>query len=97
MEYKRKLIQINNEVVILLHIFNKKFEHSLEDFELFDIDEVYDDYQSLYKESAKQFIEQFEKQECIAFIKALRDHCNEIIEKDNIKKLKMSKKYENQS
>lgn len=80
--YKRDFILINRNTAILLHIFSKDTNHSFEDIILSDHDNYEIDMFNTYKTSAEQFIKQFEGHDCIAFIKALRDECNKILNKD---------------
>jgi hypothetical protein len=81
-DYKRKFIQLRSDVLVLLHIFEKDSDHSFEDISLEDHEEVWKIDNTLYKESAKQFIDQLEGHWCIAFLEALRDECIERIELD---------------
>lgn len=81
-DYKRKFIQLRRDVLILLHIFEKDTDHSFEDMSLEDYEEVWKMDYALYKESAKQFIDQLEGHWCVAFLEALRDECIERIELD---------------
>ena len=81
-DYKRKFIQLRSDVLVLLHIFEKDSDHSFEDISLEDHEEVWKMDHTLYKESAKQFIDQLEGHWCVAFLEALRDECIERIELD---------------
>jgi hypothetical protein len=81
-DYKRKFIQLRSDVLVLLHIFEKDVDHSFEDMSLEDHEEVWKMDRTLYKESAKQFIDQLEGHWCVAFLEALRDECIERIELD---------------
>ena len=81
-DYKRKFIQLRSDVLVLLHIFEKDSYHSFEDISLEDNEEVWEMDHALYKESAKQFIDQLEGHWCVAFLEALRDECIERIELD---------------
>lgn len=81
-DYKRKFIQLRSDVLVLLHIFEKDADHAFEDINLEDHEEVWKIDRNLYKESAKQFIDQLEGHWCVAFLEALRDECIERIELD---------------
>ena len=81
-DYKRKFIQLRSDVLVLLHIFEKDSDHSFEDISLEDHEKVWEMDHTLYKESAKQFIDQLEGHWCVAFLEALRDECIERIELD---------------
>lgn len=81
-KYKRKFIQLNRNIVLLLHIFEKDVDQSWEDIDLEDNEEVWKMDYNLYKESAKQLIDQLEGHWCVAFLEALRDECIERIELD---------------
>ena len=94
-DYKRKFIQLRRDVLILLHIFEKDVDHSFEDMSLEDHKEVWKIDNTLYKESAKQFIDQLEGHWCIMFLEALRDECNKVIEEDKKRCEEIEKKYEN--
>lgn len=89
--YKREFIQISPRTAILMHIFEKE-DDDFEDMILCDHEEYHkQNYLTIYKESAEQFIKQFEGNECIAFIKCLRDKCNELINKHEQNKSKLCK------
>ena len=87
-KYDRKFIQLNRDIAMLIHLFEKDSNHSWEDIWLQDLTGIYEKDMLLYKEAAEQFINQLEGQWCIAFLEALRDECNKHIEdhKENIKK-----------
>ena len=81
--YKREFIQISPRTAILMHIFEKEGD-DFEDIILSDHEEYHkQNYLTIYKESAEQFIKQFEGNECLYFVKCLRDKCNEMLEKDD--------------
>lgn len=82
--YKRKLIQLDRNVAILIHIFEKDSDHSFEDVWLHDLTDVYEADLELFRESAKQLIDQLEGNWSRAFLEALRDECNARIEQDLI-------------
>ena len=75
--YKRKPIQITRNTFALLHMF----EYGPDHWEDIMLDEriCHKINKVDYKEAAQQFISQFEGNECLAFIDALRDECNKII------------------
>lgn len=80
--YKREFIQISPRTAILMHIF-KKEDDDFEDMILCDHEEYYNqNHLNIYKKSAEQFIKQFEGNECLYFVRCLRDKCNEMLEKD---------------
>lgn len=81
-KYTRKFIQLSRNVALLLHIFEKDVDHAWEDISLEDNEEVWKMDHNLYKESAKQLIDQLEGNWCVAFLEALRDECIERIELD---------------
>lgn len=85
-DYKRFPIQICDDTFILLHIYNRKGNHSFESAWLRDNQHYDKKAWSLYKDAADQFIKQLEGEECDAFIIALRDKCEEYLE-ENKKKL----------
>lgn len=80
--YDRKFIQLSRDMCMLIHLFEKDSNHSWEDVWLHDFEGVYEKDFLLYKESAKQFIDQLEGNCCRAFLEALRDECNYRIEED---------------
>lgn len=82
--YKRKLIQLDRNVAILIHIFEKDSDHSFEDVWLHDLTGVYETDLELFRGSAKQLIDQLEGNWCRAFLEALRDECDARIEQDLI-------------
>lgn len=81
-KYDRKFIQLSRNVAILIHIFDK--DHSWEDIWLRDFTGVCERDHFLYKEAAKQFIDQLEGHWCRAFLMALKEVCEERIEQDLI-------------
>lgn len=83
-KYDRKFIQINRNIAILIHIFEKDSEHSWEDIWLSDFTGIHEYDYNILRDSAKQFITQLEGNWCRAFLEALRDECNEQIEQDLI-------------
>lgn len=83
-KYKRKLIQTDRDIAILIHIFEKDSDHSFEDAWLHDLTGVYETDVELLRDSAKQLIDQLEGNWCRAFLEALRDECNTRIEQDLI-------------
>lgn len=92
-KYDRKFIQLNRDIAMLIHLFEKDSEHSWEDIWLHDFTGVYEKDHLLYKEAAKQFLDQLEGHWCIAFLEALRDECDKHIEEHREK----CKKYENKN
>lgn len=78
-EYRRYPIQISDETFILLHIYNRKDNHSFESAWLQDNQRYLDKQWSVYKDAADQLIKQFEGEECELFIKELRDRCDEYL------------------
>ena len=91
-KYDRKFIQLSRNIAILIHIFEKDKEHSWEDVWLRDYDGVAEHDFQLHREAAKQFISQLEGHWCIAFLEALRDECQELIEEDKRKCKEINKK-----
>lgn len=61
--YDRKLIKLNSDTAILLHIFN-------------------------YEDAARQFVKQFEGEECMAFVIALKNELERMIQEDEYKRNK---------
>lgn len=80
--YKRHLVQLREDTVLLLHIFKRDLDQDFESAWLDDNDEYYIQNYEVIKDSAKQLLRQLEGHYCTAFIEALRDECNEIIEHD---------------
>lgn len=79
-KYDRKFIQLSRDIGMLIHIFEKDSNHSWEDIWLHDFTGVYEKDHSLYKDAAKQLLDQLEGHYCIAFLKALRDECDKHIQ-----------------
>lgn len=79
-KYDRKFIQLSRNIGMLIHLFEKDSDHSWEDVWLQDFIGVYEKDHFLYREAAKQFIDQLEGHYCIAFLKALRDECDKHIQ-----------------
>lgn len=90
-KYKRDFILLNRTTAMLIHIFEKDIDRDLEDIILEDHEEYDKNMISTYKDSAKQLFKQFEGNECVAFIRALRDECDNYLEKDAKRKAKMAK------
>lgn len=80
--YKRHLIQLRPDVAILLHIFQRDTDDNFESVWLDDNEEYYVADHECIKDSAHQLLLQLEGNWCNAFIEALRDECNNILEKD---------------
>ena len=78
-KYRRYPIQISDKTFILLHIYNRKENHSFESAWLSDNQHYSVKEWSLYKDAADQFIKQFEGEECELFIGELRDRCDEYL------------------
>ena len=93
--YKRKFIQISPRTAILLHIFSKDSD-DFEDIVLLDNEGYREESYctKIYKDAADQFFKQFEGNECLCFVKYLRDKCNKMLKEhednDNISKSKNS-------
>lgn len=91
--YKREFIQISSRIAILLHIFEKEGD-DFEDIILLNNEgykkETYN--LKLYKDAADQFFKQFEGNDCIYFIKCLKDKCDEIIKKHEEKNKEIAQK-----
>lgn len=81
-EYDRKFIQLSRDVVMMLHLFKKDSAHSWEDAWLHDFEQVEEVDYRLYEEAAKQFINQLEGNWSVAFLTALRNVCDKVIEAD---------------
>lgn len=93
--YDRKFIQLDRNTCMLIHLFEKDADHSWEDVWLHDFDGIAEHDFLLYKESAKQFIDQLEGNWCRAFLEALRDECNSRIKEDLENCKRISKKIHN--
>lgn len=80
-EYKRKCILLNNNTAMLIHILSA----SDMDLETIMIDEMVEggieSKTDVYKEAAEQFINQLEENECLYFIEALKEKCEEYIKR----------------
>lgn len=79
-KYDRKFIQLSRNIGMLIHLFEKDFDHSWEDVLLQDFTGVYERDHFLYRDAAKQFIDQLEGNWCVAFLEALRDECDKHIQ-----------------
>ena len=73
--YDRKLIKLNSDTAILLHIFKKKPNHHFEDWMVLQDNEEYFKKECVpdYEDAARQFVKQFEGEECMAFVIALKN------------------------
>ena len=78
--YKRHLIQLRPDVAILLHIFTMDSDQ-FETIWLDDNEKYHEADMECIKDSAHQLLMQLEGHWCDAFIKALRDECNEILKR----------------
>lgn len=90
-EYKRHLIQLRPDTVVLLNMFYRDPEQNLETAWLDDNENYYAADAECIKDAAHQLLLQLEGHWCDAFIEALRDECNEILkhskeEKENFVK-----------
>ena len=90
-KYDRKFIQLSRNIGMLIHLFEKDSDHSWEDVWLQDFTGVYEKDHLLYKEAAKQFVDQLEGHYCISFLEALRNECDKHIQEHR----KQCKKLEN--
>lgn len=79
-KYDRKFIQLDRNICMLIHLFEKDDDHSWEDVWLQDFTGVYERDMLLYEEAAKQFIKQLEGHYCIAFLEALRNECDKHVQ-----------------
>lgn len=79
-KYDRRFIQLSRNIGMLIHLFEKDSDHSWEDIWLQDFTGVYEKDHLLYKDAAKQFINQLEGHYSIAFLEALRDECDKYIQ-----------------
>ena len=89
--YKRFPIQIGRTTYAIIHMFEYHPDH-IEDIML-DDKLVHKMCNVDFEKSADQFIKQFEGDACVAFIKALRDKCNEYINEDAAYIHNVHKKY----
>lgn len=78
-KYRRYPIQISDETFILLHIYNRKDNHSFEASWLSDNQHYFNEKENVYKDAADQFIKQFEGEECELFIRELKDRCDQYL------------------
>jgi len=85
-EYHRHLIQLRPDVAMLIHLFERNDDDNWESVWLDDNDKYYIEDFECIKESAKQLLLQLEGHYCDAFIEALRDECNKILENSNKRK-----------
>lgn len=88
-KYKRHLIQLRPDVVLLLHIFKREYKDNFESIWLNDNDKYSIEEINCIKDSAKQLLLQLEGHYCDMFIEALRDECNDILAKSNAEKEKI--------
>lgn len=90
-EYHRHLIQLRPEIAMMIHLFHRDSDDTWESIWLDDNDKYAEEDYDCVKESAHQLILQLEGHWCDAFIKALRDECNQILEDSNKRVQKLSK------
>lgn len=90
-EYHRHLIQLSPNTAMMIHLFNKDLDDEWESVWL-DDNEKYsiEDFECI-TESAHQLILQLEGNWCDAFIKALRDECDVILEESKRRKNEIKK------
>lgn len=79
-KYDRKFIQLSRDIGMLIHLFEKDKDHSWEDIWLHDFTGIYEHDFFLYKEAAKQFLDQLEGHWSVAFLEALREECDKHIQ-----------------
>lgn len=86
--YDRKLIKLNSDTAILLHIFKKKPNHHFEDWMVLQDNEEYFKKECVpdYEDAARQFVKQFEGEECMAFVIALKNELERIIQENEYKR-----------
>lgn len=88
--YDRKLIKLNSDTAILLHIFKKKLNHHFEDWMVLQDNEEYFKKECIphYEDAARQFVKRFEGEECMAFVIALKNELERMIQEDEYKRNK---------
>ena len=90
-KYHRHLIQLRPEIAMMIHLFHRDDDDSWESIWFDDNDNYSIDDFDCIKESAHQLILQLEGHWCDAFIKALRDECDVILEESEKRKNEIKK------
>jgi len=91
-KYYRHLIQLNPNVAMLIHLFQKDNDDSWESVWLNDNEQHAAVEYDCMRESAHQLILQLEGHWCDLFIEALRDECDKILKESAIQQNKMKNK-----
>lgn len=89
-KYHRHLIQLRPEIAMLIHIFHRDDSDTWESIWLDDNEKYSEEDYECIRESAKQLILQLEGHYCDAFIEALREECEKILEDSNKRKAKIT-------
>ena len=93
-DYSRHLIQLNHDTAMMIHLFKKDPRHAFEEVWLDDNEKCCEAEYNCITDSAHQLILQLEGHWCEAFIEALRNECNQILEDCNKRKEEIQKRFE---
>lgn len=91
-KYYRHLIQLRPDVAMLIHLFIRSSDDTWETIWLDDNEKFAEAEYECIRESAKQLMLQLEGHYCDAFVEALRDECNKILDASNKMKEKLTNK-----
>lgn len=88
--YHRHLIMLRPEIAMLIHLFQRDSDDTWESIWLDDNEKYSEEDYECIRESAKQLMLQLEGHYCDAFIEALREECEKILEDSNKRKAKIT-------
>ena len=89
-KYHRHLIMLRPEIAMLIHLFQRDSDDTWESIWLNDNEKYSEEDYECIRESAKQLMLQLEGHYCDAFIEALREECDKILEDSNNRKAKIT-------
>ena len=94
-DYKRHMIQLRPDVVMLIHLFHRDLDHSFETIYMDDNDSFYGTDFETIQDAAHQLMLQLEGHYCTAFVEALKNECEQILEHEKEKQKQYAIKFEN--
>lgn len=94
-DYRRHLIQLNHDTVMMIHLFKKDIAHEFEQVWLDDNDKCFEVEYDCITDSAHQLLQQLEGYWCEAFIEALKDECDNILKDCKARNEKIVEKINN--
>lgn len=92
-DYKRHMIQLRSDIIMLIHLFYRDLDNNFETIYMDDNDKFYEADIDTIKDSAHQLMLQLEGHYCSAFVEALKEECEQILKHEKEKQYEI--KFEN--